>query len=92
MSNKIKFISNQIEPKIPKVAIIILNWNRPKMTLTCVRKLLNIDFPNFQIFLVDNGSGDNSCKLFKKNFGSNLKIILICQRKNLGLRAATIWQ
>ncbi len=84
MSNKIKFISNQIEPKIPKVAIIILNWNRPKMTLTCVRKLLNIDFPNFQIFLVDNGSGDNSCQLFKKNFGSNLKIILICQRKNLG--------
>ena len=71
-------------PKIkwPKVAIIVLNWNQKKVTANCILKLLKIDYSNFEIFVVDNGSNDDSYDFLKKKFGS--RITLIWNKKNLG--------
>jgi GT2 family glycosyltransferase len=69
-----------------KVAIIILNWNKPDMTVDTVNSVLNINHKsfNYQIFLIDNGSSDNSISVFQRNFDSNQKIKIIRNESNLG--------
>ena len=44
----------------PKVAIIMLNWNSWKKTIECLESLYLIDYPSYEIILVDNGSKDGS--------------------------------
>lgn len=51
-----------------KVSIVILNWNRPKDTLDCLRSIRKCRIPNakYQIIVVDNNSIDNSVTRIKK--------------------------
>lgn len=44
----------------PKVKIIILNWNGWEDTIECLESLYQIDYPNFDVFVVDNDSKDES--------------------------------
>lgn len=44
----------------PKVSIIILNWNGWKDTINCLESLYQIDYPNYNIILLDNNSKDDS--------------------------------
>lgn len=64
-----------------KVAIIVLNWNGGKDTLECLESLKKLDYPDYEIVVVDNGSTDGSPQLIKKRFP---EIILIENEKNLG--------
>lgn len=48
-----------------KVAIIILNWNGWKDTIECLESVFRIDYPNYQVIVVDNGSTDDSVKKIK---------------------------
>ncbi len=65
----------------PKVSIIVLNWNGKKDTQECLNSLSSINYPNFDVILVDNGSSDGSVEFFKNNFP---KIKLIANMRNLG--------
>lgn len=40
----------------PKVDIILVNYNGDKDTIDCVKSLLQIDYSNFEIIIVDNAS------------------------------------
>lgn len=65
------------------VAIIILNWNGIEDTVKCltsVEKLVSRDI-KYKIYVVDNGSTDNSVERLKKEFKS---INLIVNSTNLG--------
>lgn len=44
----------------PKVSIIILNWNGWKDTIECLESLYKINYPNYDVVVVDNGSDDDS--------------------------------
>ena len=44
----------------PLVNIIILNYNSWEDTIECIESVLNSTYKNFQIFLVDNNSPNNS--------------------------------
>jgi len=73
---------------MPRVFIIILNWNGSKDTIECLNSLEALDFRNFEIILVDNGSTDDSISNFKiqiPNFKN--KVILIENKENLGFPA-----
>lgn len=52
----------------PKVSIIILNWNGWKDTLECLQSLQQIQYPNFSVLVVDNGSSDESVAQIKQAF------------------------
>ena len=65
----------------PAVAIIILNWNNWQDTIACLKSLAGIDYPNYQIFLVDNGSTDDSVAQIRQRFGT---IQLFETGENLG--------
>ena len=44
----------------PRVSVTILNLNSFEVTLDCLRSLRQIDYPNYEVVLVDNGSTDGS--------------------------------
>ena len=44
----------------PRVSIVILNWNSYQVTLDCLLSLRKMDYRNFEVVLVDNGSVDES--------------------------------
>jgi GT2 family glycosyltransferase len=44
----------------PTVAVIILNWNRADLTIRCLETVLALDYPEFDVVVVDNGSKDGS--------------------------------
>jgi len=43
-----------------KVAIIILNWNCWKDTLECLESVQRLNYPSYEIIVLDNGSTDRS--------------------------------
>ncbi|MGD9897508.1 MAG: glycosyltransferase family 2 protein [Calditrichaceae bacterium] len=54
--------------KAPKVAIVILNYMRANDTIECMESILNIDYKNYEIILVDNHSRDDSVAKLKMRF------------------------
>jgi len=65
----------------PKVGIIIANWNRPFDTIECIKSLFDMDYKNFHIILLDNGSSDNSLDLILDNFNGYVFELDIANRE-----------
>lgn len=42
----------------PKVAIVLVDWNNHSDTASCVKSLMNLQYSNYEIIVVDNGSVD----------------------------------
>jgi hypothetical protein len=68
--------------RYPFVVLIILNYNGEEILERCLNSLLETNYPNFKIVVVDNGSTDNSVKIIHKYFKG--KVDLIVNKKNLG--------
>jgi hypothetical protein len=77
-----------MENDIPFVNIIILNWNGYKDTIECVESIKKIEYKNWGITLLDNGSKDDSLKKLKKKYGKNKKIKIIPNKSNEGFAKA----
>lgn len=67
--------------KLPKVSIIILNWNGKSDTLECLTSIQKINYSNYSIIVVDNDSSDGSVPAIRASFPN---ITLIVAGKNLG--------
>lgn len=63
------------------LAIILVNWNGYKDSSNCLKSLRDIQYANYSIILVDNGSKDHSGDRLKQEFP---EIILIKNEENLG--------
>lgn len=66
---------------LPKVIIIILNWNGREDTVECLDSLRKIDYQNCETILVDNGSTDGSVHYFKNMYP---EVEIIENKENLG--------
>lgn len=44
----------------PLISIVVLNWNGLEDTKVCLEHLKKVDYPNYEIIVVDNGSTDGS--------------------------------
>jgi GT2 family glycosyltransferase len=58
----------------PVVYIIILSWNGKEDTLSCLRSIMGLRYPNFTVVMVDNASSDGTVESVKENF-TTVKII-----------------
>jgi len=65
----------------PKVFVIILHWNKQKEILECLESVLKIDYANYEVVVVDNGSDNNSYEVIQKNYQD---VHLMRNRNNLG--------
>jgi GT2 family glycosyltransferase len=65
----------------PLVVIVVLNWNKWKLTLDCLHSLSALAYQNYRILLIDNGSTDDSLAHFE-----NLpkQVALVTNTDNLG--------
>lgn len=64
-----------------KIAIILLNWNGKTDTLECLESLQHLDYPDYEIIVVDNGSSDDSVQCISRHFPTTT---LIALPENLG--------
>jgi GT2 family glycosyltransferase len=75
---------------MPKVSIIIVNYKGWQETVGCLKSLAKLDYPNFDIIIIENGSPNNSyekIKDFLKHLTPNSKhskARLIESKENLG--------
>jgi len=60
--------------KKPKVSIIVVNWNGWKDTVECLESLYKIDYPSYEIIVVDNDSKDDSIKKIKAWAKGKIKV------------------
>lgn len=76
---------------LPQVVIIVLNWNGLNDTLECLESLSRLDYPVYEVMVVDNGSSDGSVSVIRERFpfvtvienGENLGYV---GGNNIGLR------
>ncbi len=66
----------------PHVSIVILNWNGLADTRECLHSLQNIDYPNYHVIVVDNGSDNAEAAALQSEFGDYIH--LIAKETNLG--------
>lgn len=71
---------------VKSVAIVILNWNQPDLSIKTISSLLKIKTVKFSyhIYLVDNASTDDSFQKFIKLYKNNKKTTLLKTKSNLG--------
>jgi len=57
-----------MDNRLPKVLIIILTWNNYEDTAKCLKSLELLDYPDYEILVVDNGSTDGSIQKIQQEF------------------------
>ena len=65
----------------PSVTVIVLNWNGKDLTIDWLESLQRLNYLNFNILVVDNGSTDGSVELLKEKFP---EVSILVLEKNLG--------
>ena len=79
---------------IPKVAIIILNWNGLEDTIECLESLKKMSYTNYDVIVVDNGSEGNDVEVLRDKYGEWAHIIEndknygYAEGNNIGLKYA----
>lgn len=65
----------------PSVTIYVLNWNGRTLLQSCLPPLTQLDYPHYNIVLIDNQSEDDSVAYTKENFPA---ITIIQNEANIG--------
>lgn len=65
----------------PKVMILVLNWNGLDDTLACLTSLAELDYPDCEVVVVDNGSSDGSPGIIQEQFP---EVTVIENKENIG--------
>lgn len=72
---------------LPRVSIVILNWNGWQDTLECFDSLSRITYPNYEIIILDNNSSNDSIEKINNwiaNKKSSISYKLLINSQNLG--------
>lgn len=67
-----------------KIGAVVLNYKTYNDTIECVNSILRQTYKNYEIIIVENGSGNESYKTLKENFGDIERITVIDNDQNLG--------
>lgn len=65
-----------------KVGIVICNYNKENEVLDCIQCILESKFTDFDLYVVDNGSTDQSVQKIKEKYSTD--VVLIENEENLG--------
>ncbi|OWY20550.1 glycosyltransferase family 2 protein [Sphingobacteriales bacterium UPWRP_1] len=67
--------------KQPLVSIITVNYNQPVLTCELLASVKKLQYQNYEVIVVDNGSKVNMPDIIKRNYPD---VQLICSNTNLG--------
>ena len=77
-----------------RVGIVICNYNKAEMVCSCIESVLESVYKDYELFVCDNASTDNSAELIDKRFSGKVKLVINEVNKggsggfNAGLRKA----
>ena len=66
----------------PFFSVVILNWNGKHLLQECLDAVIGQSFRDFEILVVDNGSGDGSSEFVRTEYGDRVRLVPL--EKNLG--------
>ena len=72
----------------PLVSFLVSVKNEEKEIIDCIESMINQTYKNYEIFIVDDASSDNTPNILKKTFGENEKINITYLTKNIGKKKA----
>ena len=70
------------------ISVIVTNYNYDKWVRRCIRSLLNQNFSNYEIIIVDDNSTDNSRNILLE-YKNNIKIKVVFNKYNMGVGASS---
>ncbi|UQD51451.1 glycosyl transferase family 2 [Bacillus methanolicus] len=71
----------------PFVSVVIAAYNEEKVIAKAIRSILDSDYPNFEVIIVDDGSKDNTAKVVQEICNEHPNVRLI-QKENGGKASA----
>ena len=83
-------------PNPVRISVIVVNWNRRELLAACLQSLARQTHPDFEVVVIDNGSGDGSAEAVLKiaeTYPVGLKLIQnstnrgFCAANNQGIAA-----
>lgn len=74
----------QTSESCPSVSVVVVNFNGKDLLKTCLRTLLETDYPNFDVTVVDNASTDGSLDAIKAVADSYPRVKTIKNTTNVG--------
>lgn len=77
----------------PHISIVIVTWNNEKDIRFCLESVKEINYPNFNVILVDDNSSDKTVEIVKAEFPKVLtfkmdKNQFLCKNNNFGINYA----
>jgi GT2 family glycosyltransferase len=66
----------------PSVTVVVLSWNGGRTTLDCLASVEQLDYPDYSVVVVDNGSTDNTLAQVSSRFP---EVERIMHNQNMGL-------
>ena len=67
---------------VKSIGIVICNYNKRNYVADCIQSVLESNFMDYAIYVVDNASTDDSVALIEQRFGD--KITILVNKENLG--------
>lgn len=80
--------SIQVAFKIPKVSVILCNYNYGRYVGQAIKSVLAQEYGNFELIIVDDGSTDNSREIIRSYAEKHLTKIIAIYQENKGQAAA----
>ena len=68
----------------PSVSVVVVNFNGRELLKRCLLTLLNTDYPDYEVVVVDNASTDGSFTELEKYIDSDYRLKFVRNRENLG--------
>ena len=65
-----------------KIGIVICNYNKSEYVVNCIQSVLESKTDDFDIFVVDNASTDNSVEAVRNRYGDQVNVLV--NSENLG--------
>lgn len=70
-------------PRHPKVSVVVASYNGGRTLPACLDSLTHLNYPNYEVILVDDGSTDDTARI-----AAHYLAVRTIHQKNLGLSAA----
>ena len=86
--------AEQSQP-LPAVSVLIPSYNEEKVICSTIDSILNSNYPNLEIIVIDDCSTDNSLRLVQEKYHTNYKVSILtkpnggkAEALNFGIRSA----